>query len=129
MQMIPPLLFMGVPGSPYTRKMLALLRYRHIPYELLMRRSPRLERLPKPKVDLLPTFYLPNAAGVVEAVTDSTPLIRRFETQFAGREARPADPVLGFIDSVLEDYADEWLTMRTISSSPASCWLKAVAQT
>ena len=32
-----PLLLMGVPGSPYTRKMLALLRYRHLPYELLHR--------------------------------------------------------------------------------------------
>ena len=25
---------MGAPGSPYTRKMLALMRYRHIPYRI-----------------------------------------------------------------------------------------------
>ena len=25
---------MGAPGSPYTRKMLGLMRYRHIPYRL-----------------------------------------------------------------------------------------------
>ncbi len=105
-----PLLLMGVPGSPYTRKMLAVLRYRHLPYELLYRNSPRLAALPKPKVELLPTFYLPDADGVVQAVTDSTPLIRRFEAGMPGRHVRPHDPVIAFIDSVLEDYGDEWLT-------------------
>ena len=25
---------MGAPGAPYTRKMLALMRYRHIPYRI-----------------------------------------------------------------------------------------------
>ena len=99
-----------MPASPYTRKMLAVLRYRHIAYALLASGSPRLAELPRPKVELLPTFYLPDHAGVVEPVTDSTPLIRRFEDAFPGPRVRPADPVVAFIDSLLEDYGDEWLT-------------------
>lgn len=105
-----PLLLMGAPGSPYTRKMLAVLRYRRIPHALIIRGSPRLASLPAPRVELLPTFYLPNAAGSLEAVTDSTPLITRFEAEYPTRQVRPADPVLRFLDSLLEDYADEWLT-------------------
>jgi len=66
--------------------------------------------MPKPKVELLPTFYLPNDDGEIEAVVDSTPLIRRFEQAFSGREAVPSNPVLAFINYLIEDYADEWLT-------------------
>ncbi|NIP14213.1 MAG: glutathione S-transferase [Pseudomonadales bacterium] len=105
-----PLLFKGAPGSPYTRKMLAYLRYRHLAYELLIGdQTGRLE-LPEPKVGLLPTFYLPDENGTLQAVVDSTPLIRRFETQFQGRQAIPHDPVLNFLNYLIEDYADEWLT-------------------
>ena len=85
-----PLLLSGVPGSPYTRKMLALLRYRRIPYRLIQN-SRGVPGLPAAKVPLLPTFYLPDDAGQLQAVTDSTPLIRRFEAQFAGRRFGP-DP-------------------------------------
>lgn len=101
---------MGVPGSPYTRKMLAVLRYRRIPYRLLMGSQSVPNDLPKPKVALLPTFFLPDAGGVVQAVTDSTPLIRRFENDYAERRIVPDDPALAFIDALLEDYGDEWLT-------------------
>lgn len=100
----------GAPGSPYTRKMLALMRYRRIPYRLMTGAAAEKAGMPKPAVELMPTFYLPNAAGELQAVTDSTPLIRRFEREIAGRGVLPPDPVLRFIDSVLEDYADEWVT-------------------
>ncbi len=105
-----PVKFKGVPGSPYTRKMLAYLRFRHIPYELLIGDQNATQGLPEAKVNLLPTFYLPNAQGDLEAVVDSTPLIRRFESEVSGRAAVPNDPVLGFLNYLIEDYADEWLT-------------------
>ena len=105
-----PVAFKGAPGSPYTRKMTAVLRYRRIPYRYLVGNAADNAGMPKPKVELLPTFYLPDANGVLEAVTDSTPLIRRFEQELAGRNVLPTDPVLALIDAVLEDFADEWVT-------------------
>ena len=108
---------MGAPGTPYTRKMLGLMRYRHIPYRL-----ERQSRIPnsseeqhrrqrvEPKVSLLPTFYYKDDSGAEIAVTDSTPIIRRFESEYEGRSVIPSDPALAFIDLLLEDYGDEWLT-------------------
>jgi len=103
----------GVPGSPYTRKMLALMRYRRIPYKLILAShvtSKELADLPKAKVALLPTYYFPDKDGVVQAVTDSTPILRKLEADFSERKARPTNPALAFIDALLEDYGDEWLT-------------------
>jgi len=106
-----PLALMGAPGSPYTRKMLALLRYRHIPHQILWggHQNPP-PGLPSPKVKLLPTFYFPDGAGGVEAVVDSTPIARRLETMHAARSAIPSDPALAFLNFLVEDFADEWLT-------------------
>ena len=97
----------GSPGSPYTRKMLAVLRYRRIPYEFIQ--SER-EDLPKPRVGLIPIFYFPDNQGALQAEVDSTPIIRRLETEYPGRSVMPEDPVIGFINFLLEDYGDEWLT-------------------
>jgi len=114
--MVSTLVLSGVPGSPYTRKMVALLRYRRIPYRLLQTAGTP-AGMPAPKVPLLPTFYLPRKQDTseargesLEAVTDSTPLLRRFEREFEGRHAVPADPALALVDALIEDYADEWLT-------------------
>ena len=97
----------GSPGSPYTRKMLVVLRYRRIPYEFIQ--SER-EDLPKPRVGLIPIFYFPDNQGALQAEVDSTPIIRRLETEYPGRSVMPEDPVIGFINFLLEDYGDEWLT-------------------
>ena len=106
-----PIAIRGAPGSPYTRKMLAVLRYRRIPYRFLVGlwTKDEVDSLPSPKVDLLPTFYFETDDGM-EAVVDSTPIIRRLEADVLGRSVIPHDPALAFIDYLLEDYADEWLT-------------------
>jgi glutathione S-transferase len=99
----------GSPGSPYTRKMLALLRYRRIAYRLITGRQ-GLAGVEPPRPRLLPTFYLPDADGTLRAVTDSTPIIRRLEREHAGRAVLPADPALAMLDALIEDFGDEWLT-------------------
>jgi glutathione S-transferase len=104
------LLVEGAPGSPYTRKMLAVLRYRRIPFGSISVLQAAQAGLPRPKVALLPTFHFPMQGGGREAATDSTPLIRRLEREVAGRNVLPRDPVLAFLDAIIEDYADEWLT-------------------
>ncbi len=106
-----PLALLGAPGSPYTRKMIAYLRFRRLPYAIIWggHQSPP-PNLPAPKVKLLPTFYFPTADGGVEAVVDSTPITRRLEAEHPGRGALPRDPVVSFLNDLIEDYADEWLT-------------------
>ena len=89
--------------------MLAVLRFRRIPYRFFVGLWARHDGLPRPRVDLLPTFYFEADEGV-EAVVDSTPIIRRLEDEYPGRLVIPDDPVLAFIDYLVEDYADEWLT-------------------
>ena len=121
--MTSPVILQGVPNSPYTRKMLALLRYRRIPYELLIgvpeaaglgasmgMPAFRRDGLPAANVGLAPTFYWPNVSGTLTASVDSTPIIRRLELEHTGRSVLPSDPVVAFLDYLLEEYADEWLT-------------------
>ena len=107
MQMIEVL---GIPGSPYTRKMLALFRYRRINYQVLW--GSHIEPpagYPSPKVKMLPTFYFHEACGIKVAV-DSTPIIRQLEALYSERSVIPDDPLLLFLDQLIEDFADEWLT-------------------
>lgn len=106
-----PIALSGAPGSPYTRKMLAVLRYRRLPYRFLVggvAAAP--ENFPRPKVALLPTFYFETPEGSLEAMVDSTPIIRRLEGDALGRSVLPEDPAVAFLNYLLEDYADEWLT-------------------
>ena len=105
-----PLRIVGVHGSPYSRKVLAALRYRRIPYAWIVQGSAEDHDLPSPRVFLLPQLLLENDKGETVAVTDSTPLLRRLEAAAPGRELRPADPVMALLDAIVEDWADEWLT-------------------
>jgi glutathione S-transferase len=103
----------GAPPSPYTQKMLALLRYRHIPYNIMWGQPEEIlptMGLAAPKPGLLPTFILDDEHGQAQGVCDSTPIIRRLEKMYPGRSVLPNDPAVAFIDYLLEDFGDEWCT-------------------
>ena len=103
----------GATPSPYTQKMLSVFRYRHIPYTVhngdIANKIAKLGvEVPKPV--LLPTLLLKDAAGGLVATTDSTPIIKRLENEFKERGIIPDDPALAFINYLLEDFGDEWVT-------------------
>ncbi len=101
---------LGIHGSPYSRKLLAALRYRRLPYAWIVRDSPEDVGLPRPRVYLLPQLLGEDESGNPVATTDSTPMLRDLDRRFPGRRVRPDDPVVALVDSILEDWADEWLT-------------------
>ena len=93
-----PITLIGAPPSPYTRKMMAILRYRRISYNIVWANSGEVLTemgIAKPKVALLPTFVLPDEEGEMQAVCDSTLIIRRLEAEHAGRSLIPDDPCYG----------------------------------
>ena len=103
----------GSTPSPYTQKMLSLLRYKQIPYDVHWGDAKgRLEALgiEPPRPVLLPVVLLEDEDNKLVATTDSTPIIRRLEKDFPERQTIPEDKALGFINYILEDFADEYLT-------------------
>ena len=112
MKSLNPIPIVGNPASPYTRKMLALMRYRRIPYAVEWGDPRALIKkmgLEEPKPILLPVLVF-NIDGKNRAITDSTPIIRHLENEFSVRRAIPSDPKLNFLNYVLEDFGDEWVT-------------------
>lgn len=105
-----PIQLVGGTGSPYTQKMLALLRYRRLPYAVnwgVPATVCEAMGVAKPKPIFEPTFFF-NDGGDTQAVCDSTPIIRRLEESYSDRSVLPCDPGLAFIDYLIEDFADEW---------------------
>lgn len=108
----------GAPGSPYTRKMLSLLRYRRLPYNFIIgglfeKGIMDTAHLPKSKVNLMPTFYFGVEDKKLEPMVDSTFILRRLEKLYSSRSVIPQNSALKFLDYLLEDFADEWLTKAT----------------
>ncbi|MBL6693628.1 MAG: glutathione S-transferase family protein [Proteobacteria bacterium] len=103
----------GSTPSPYTQKLLSLLRYKHIPYDIHWGDAKgRLKVLDiePPKPVLLPIVLLEDEEKKLVATTDSTPIIRRLENDYPNRQVIPEDQALSFINYILEDFADEFLT-------------------
>src|SRR5687767_4658148 len=100
----------GIHGSPYSRKLLAALRYRRIPYSWIVTDSVEHEGLPKPRVVLLPQLIMEDEDGREVVLPDWMPILRDLDRRLAERRVRPCDAVVAMLGAIVEDWADEWLT-------------------
>ena len=108
-----PIKVFGNVGSPYTQKILALLRYRNIPYSVSwgdVVHNLSLLKVEPPKPILLPTLIFKDKDNNDICKTDTTPIIRHLENIFKNKSVIPNSPVLNFLNYMLEDFADEWTT-------------------
>ena len=96
----------GLRISYYTGKMEAYLRYKEIPHEFVVLNRKLMGRLKaETGAAQMPAVELPDG----RFMTDTTPMIAWFETQYPDPPVIPENPILRFISFLLEDYAEEWL--------------------
>jgi glutathione S-transferase len=101
---------LGGPGSPYSLKLRAALRYRRIPHNWIVPTGYLAEsgELKEADKGMIPVLQLPDG----RYWSDSTPMILALETRHPGqRSLLPDDPGDRFLALLIEDFADEWLVL------------------
>jgi glutathione S-transferase len=97
----------GAETSAYSTKMRSFLAYKGVAYDWMPRNQDNEEQLNT--LSRFPTLpVLVTASGF--AVHDTTPMMEALEADSPEPSALPADPSLAFLVSVLEEYADSWLS-------------------
>ncbi|MAU59251.1 MAG: glutathione S-transferase [Parvibaculum sp.] len=107
---------LGGPGSPYSHKLRAVLRYRHIPHRWIVplgafRGSGSLgegTEIAEAGKRQVPVIQFPDGSYH----SDSTPIIDELEKRHPGeRSVIPDDPGMAFLARVIEEASDEWLPL------------------
>jgi glutathione S-transferase len=99
---------LGGPGSPYSLKLRAALRYRRIAHDWIVPPGYLGEggELKAAGKGMIPVLQLPDG----RYWADSTPVILALEAALPGqRSLLPDDPGDRFLALLIEDFADEWL--------------------
>jgi glutathione S-transferase len=97
----------GGPGSPYSLKIRALMRYRRLPFDWLIRARVA-DEVAHVKPPTIPILHTPS---IDHYQSDSTPIVDYLEQRHPGaRSVFPDDPGMAFLNFMLEDMSDEWAT-------------------
>lgn len=105
--MTTPYTLTGIESSPYSVKVRAVLRYRHLPYRWICRMPQFEPAFADLRPMLMPVLDCPDGSRRV----DSTPILLELESRHPGqRSIQPPDPALDLYSRLIEDMADEWLT-------------------
>ena len=101
-------LVVGQNGSPYSVKLRAVMRYRRLPFDWVLRTERNMAEFSDVKPLLMPMIRFP---GEQQWRIDSTPIIDALEQRQPGRRSIiPDSPSYAFLAYLIEDFADEWLT-------------------
>ncbi|QPH55083.1 glutathione S-transferase family protein [Pontivivens ytuae] len=97
----------GLTASPYSMKVRALLRYRRIPFDWIV----EMPQLTGRKVEVSPVLLPVLRHPMGRDMTDSTEIAGILEREIInGREVVPPGDDAAFLNALIEDMADEWLT-------------------
>ena len=102
-----PITLYGSSISYFTGKLENYFRIKGIPYQLQALSARHNADLIKEKTGSTQMPALELADG--RWMSDSTPIIQWFETEYPAQLVTPVDPLQRFFSLLLEDYADEWL--------------------
>lgn len=104
--MVAPYRLYGADLSPYSVKILQLLRFKGIEHQWLPRSQARQAEFARfAKLPLIPILV----GSDDYSLQDSTPIAETLERRYPEPSITPDDPALAFISAMLEDYADEWV--------------------
>jgi len=94
----------GAEESPYSVKVRAYLRYKHLPHQWLTRVQAADLFAQHARLPLIPLLVTPDGRGI----QDSTPILLALEDIHPEPSVHPADPVSRFVSFLIEEFADEW---------------------
>ena len=101
-------IIVGQNASPYSMKLRAVMRYRRLPFDWVLRTERNMNEFADVRPLLMPMIRFP---GEEEWRIDSTPIIDTLEHRHpAQRSVIPDSPGRAFLAYLIEDFADEWLT-------------------